>query len=141
MLDSLKVEFENCRSHLTPDASRILHAFASALAAELTRAKTQIELATLAKAVARAIPTFTGAECEALAVYSACELIVSASAHSDKSVVAAPPSAMQETQMSFNLQYLQLQMQMQHENRAFTAVSNIMKTKHDTVKNSISNIR
>lgn len=48
---------------------------------------------------------------------------------------------MQETQMSFNLQYLQLQTQMQHENRSYTAVSNIMKTKHDTVKNSISNIR
>ena len=49
--------------------------------------------------------------------------------------------ALQETQMSFNLQYLQLQSQMQEENRSFTAVSNIMKTKHDTVKNSISNIR
>ena len=49
--------------------------------------------------------------------------------------------AMQETQMSFNLQYLQLQSQMQHENRSYTAISNIMKTKHDTVKNSISNIR
>jgi hypothetical protein len=48
---------------------------------------------------------------------------------------------MQETQMSFNLQYLQLQSSMQNENRQFTAVSNIMKTKHDTVKNSISNIR
>ena len=48
---------------------------------------------------------------------------------------------MQETQMSFNLQYLQLQSQMQHENRCYTAVSNVMKTKHDTVKNSISNIR
>ena len=48
---------------------------------------------------------------------------------------------MQETQMSFNLQYLQLQSQMQHENRSYTAVSNIMKTKHDTVKNSISNVR
>ena len=48
---------------------------------------------------------------------------------------------MQETQMSFNLQYLQLQNQMQHENRSYTAVSNIMKTKHDTVKNSISNVR
>jgi hypothetical protein len=48
---------------------------------------------------------------------------------------------MQETQMSFNLQYLQLQSQMQNENRSYTAVSNIMKTKHDTVKNSISNIR
>lgn len=30
---------------------------------------------------------------------------------------------------------------MQQENRSYTAVSNIMKTKHDTVKNSISNIR
>ena len=48
---------------------------------------------------------------------------------------------MQETQMSFNLQYLQLQSQMQNENRQFTMVSNIMKTKHDTVKNSISNVR
>ncbi|HET9957430.1 MAG TPA: hypothetical protein VFQ61_23185 [Polyangiaceae bacterium] len=48
---------------------------------------------------------------------------------------------MQETQMSFNLQYLELQSQMQHENRSYTAVSNIMKTKHDTAKNSISNVR
>jgi hypothetical protein len=48
---------------------------------------------------------------------------------------------MQETQMSFNLLYLQLQSQMQHENRSYTAISNIMKTKHDTVKNSINNVR
>ena|SRR5688500_8321913 len=46
-----------------------------------------------------------------------------------------------EAEMSFNMQYLQLQSQMQHENRSYTAVSNIMRTKHDTVKNSISNIR
>jgi hypothetical protein len=48
---------------------------------------------------------------------------------------------MQEMQQSFNMQYLQLQNQMQHENRSFTMLSNLMKTKHDTVKNSISNIR
>lgn len=48
---------------------------------------------------------------------------------------------MQETQMSFNLQYLQLQSQMQSENRSYTAVSNIMRTKHDVVKNSINNVR
>ncbi len=53
----------------------------------------------------------------------------------------AATKQMQETQMSFNLQYLQLQSQMQHENRSYTAISNIMKTKHDTVKNSISNVR
>jgi hypothetical protein len=64
-------------------------------------------------------------------------------------VVARAPQAtlleatksLEEAQMSFNLQYLQLQSQMQHENRSYTAVSNIMKTKHETVKNSISNIR
>jgi hypothetical protein len=53
----------------------------------------------------------------------------------------AATQQMQEAQLSFNLQYLQLQTQMQNENRSYTTVSNIMKTKHDTVKNSISNIR
>ena len=48
---------------------------------------------------------------------------------------------MQETQMSFNLQSLQLQSQMQSDNRVYTALSNIMKTKHDTVVNSIGNVR
>ena len=68
---------------------------------------------------------------------------ISSSTGSDsasQSLMAATQQ-MQETQMSFNLQYLQLQNQMQNENRQYTAVSNIMKTKHDTVKNSISNIR
>jgi hypothetical protein len=30
---------------------------------------------------------------------------------------------------------------MQDENRRFTLVSNIMKTKHDTAKNAINNVR
>ena len=60
--------------------------------------------------------------------------------NSQQDLMSATKS-MQETQMSFNLQYLQLQNTMQNENRQFTMVSNIMKTKHDTVKNSISNIR
>lgn len=48
---------------------------------------------------------------------------------------------MQEMQMSFNLQYLMLQNKISQENRQFTMVSNIMKNKHDTAKNSINNIR
>lgn len=63
-----------------------------------------------------------------------------ASSNSVASLLAATQQ-MQEMQMSFNLQYLQLQETMQNENRQYTMVSNIMKTKHDTVKNSISNIR
>jgi hypothetical protein len=58
----------------------------------------------------------------------------------EKNLLAGTENA-QEIQISFNLQYLQLQSQMQEENRSYTAVSNIMRTKHDTVKNSISNIR
>jgi len=42
---------------------------------------------------------------------------------------------------SFNIQYLDLQKQMQDENRRYTLVSNIMKTKHDTAKSAINNIR
>lgn len=48
---------------------------------------------------------------------------------------------MHEMNMSFNLQYLQLQQKMQSENRQFAMVSNIMKTKHDTAKNAINNVR
>lgn len=46
-----------------------------------------------------------------------------------------------QMQLSFNQQYLTLQSQMQAENRRYSGISNIMKTKHDTVKNSISNVR
>ncbi len=42
---------------------------------------------------------------------------------------------------SENAKLLQVQIQMQRENQVFTSVSNVLKTKHDTVKNSIGNIR
>ena len=48
---------------------------------------------------------------------------------------------MQEMMQSFNLQYLQLQEKMQSENRQFSTISNVMKTKHDTAKTSIANVR
>jgi hypothetical protein len=66
---------------------------------------------------------------------------LAAQAGSDRAQLVAVAKQLQEMQMSFNLQYLQLQSSMQNDNRQFTMVSNIMKTKHDTVKNSISNIR
>jgi hypothetical protein len=46
-----------------------------------------------------------------------------------------------DMQMSGDLQYLQLQQYTQQQNRQFTMMSNIMKVKHDTVKNVINNIR
>lgn len=48
---------------------------------------------------------------------------------------------MQQMQQSFNMQYLALQQEMQDENRRFTLISNVMKTKHDTAKNAINNVR
>lgn len=48
---------------------------------------------------------------------------------------------MREMQRSFNLQFLELQDKISHENRQFTMVSNIMKNKHDTAKNAINNVR
>ena len=48
---------------------------------------------------------------------------------------------MEEMNTSFSLQYLQLQQDMQAQNRQFTLVSNIMKVKHDTAKAAINNVR
>src|SRR6185436_18152465 len=85
-----------------------------------------------AKIVERAVPGLTASEASVVADYT-----LGGMARDDEA--AAEPNAtaeMQETQMSFNMQYLQLQTQMQSKNPSFTALSNILKTKHDTVKNS-----
>ncbi len=59
----------------------------------------------------------------------------------DAEALTSATKEMQEMNQSFNLQYLQLQQNMQAENRQFTLISNIMKTKHDTAKAAIQNIR
>jgi hypothetical protein len=46
-----------------------------------------------------------------------------------------------ETQLGFDVQYLQLQNQLQTRERGYTAVSNRLKTGHDTALNAIRNIR
>ena len=48
--------------------------------------------------------------------------------------------ALQQESQSMNLQYLQLQESMQSESREFTALSNVMKVKHDSAKAAINNI-
>jgi hypothetical protein len=54
-------------------------------------------------------------------------------------VLGATRQLQQEAQ-TFNLQYLQLQESMQRESREFTALSNVMKVKHDSAKAAIQNI-
>ena len=48
---------------------------------------------------------------------------------------------MQETQMSFNLQYLMLQENMQNDSREYTVLSNVMKSSFDALKGMLSNLR
>ncbi len=48
---------------------------------------------------------------------------------------------MQETQMGFNLQYLMLQENIQNDAREYAALSNLMKTKVDTMKNILDNTK
>ena len=48
---------------------------------------------------------------------------------------------MQENMMSTNLQMLGWQRKFQQESENYTLASNMMKTKHDTSKNAINNIR
>ena len=63
-----------------------------------------------------------------------------ASAGSDGDVLSATRALQQQSQ-SFNLQYLQLQEDMQRENRTFSAISNVLKSKHDSAQAAIQNIR
>lgn len=49
-------------------------------------------------------------------------------------------SSLQQSQ-DMNLYYLQIQEQVNAQNRSFTALSNVLKAEHDTVKTAIGNIR
>jgi hypothetical protein len=62
-----------------------------------------------------------------------------ASAGSEGDMLEATRALQAEAQ-SFNLQYLQLQESMQRESREFTAVSNVMKVRHETAKTAIQNV-
>ena len=53
----------------------------------------------------------------------------------------ATMQAMQRESQVFNLQLLELQEQVQQENRRFTTLSNVLRAKHDTAKAAVSNIR
>jgi hypothetical protein len=48
---------------------------------------------------------------------------------------------MRDAQTRFDRQFQALQQVMQDESRRVTALSHVMKTRHDTAKNAISNVR
>lgn len=47
---------------------------------------------------------------------------------------------MQEQNQVFNMQYMQLQQQIQADNRNFSTMSNLLKVRHDTAKAAINNM-
>jgi len=88
-------------------------------------------------AMRRMVPGLSESEAGALAGYA-----VDAIAAGDLELLRyAKTSPEFGTLQAFKLQYMTLQPQIQNENRSFAAISNIMKTKHETVKNSIGNMR
>ncbi len=48
---------------------------------------------------------------------------------------------LQKQQQDWNMEYLKLQMEVQAENRQFSTISNIVKSRHDTARAAINNIR
>jgi len=59
---------------------------------------------------------------------------------SDQSDLATMQAMQRESQV-FNMQLLELQEDVQQENRRFSTVSNVLRAKHDTAKAAVSNIR
>lgn len=55
--------------------------------------------------------------------------------------LVAELTRMAEGSAGTSAKLLKIQMAMQRENQVFTSVSNVLKTRHDTAKNSIGNIR
>lgn len=89
--------------------------------------------------------TLTPAECAVLAVAFGRAAAGDASGDDvagfwDSAMMMATQQMQEMTQL-FNMQYLMLQQAMQAENRQFSLLSNVMKTKHDTAKNSLSNLK
>jgi hypothetical protein len=64
---------------------------------------------------------------------------VGTGAGGESDLIAATRALQQEAQ-AMNLQYLQLQERMQQESREYTALSNVMKVKHETARSAIGNI-
>ncbi len=87
-------------------------------------------------AVGRASATGTPGAAAATAADGA----TGAAGSSSEGDVLEATRALQQEARTFNLQYLQLQENMQRESREFTALSNVMKVKHDSAKAAISNI-
>jgi hypothetical protein len=137
----LKLSFEKFRRELSPSARSDLDRLAQRLnLLKGPEVKRGDYLAGFTKVLRAAAPAFSQEECTALAFYAVCTRCDPSVWPSSASLMAATQQ-MQETQMSFNMQYLMLQENMQNDSPQFSCLSNLMKTKFNTMKGVLANIR
>ena len=130
----LRAGYERLRARLSVRDAGLLRRLVVRVRGELFREAGFSRLRLSAGAIiGRVVPNLDAVEAVALTDY-----VLAAIAAGE---AGPPPGEPPDRQVNYNFQYAQLQPQMQHENRSYTAISNIMKTKYDTLKNSITNVR
>jgi hypothetical protein len=128
-LAALNSQHLQAKSRLPKDQQGQMDRLAQAVKTRMFAAPLDPDLLTSAtQTVHELVPGLDDAEAASMAEYAL-------------GAIAAGTPASAETQMSFNLSYLQLQSKMRAVNRSYEMLGNVLKTKHDTVKNSIGNIR
>jgi hypothetical protein len=103
-------------------------------------------LASATQTVSDLIPALTAREAASLAEYAlggiaAGDTIGGAVGHTSRATPTNATESVTDTQARFNIHYLQLQNQMQLENRQYTMVTSTMRAKQNAVKNGIANVR
>jgi hypothetical protein len=158
---ALKPGFEKFRRGLTQRARSDLDQLALRLGSLKGPGAGGNYLAFFTNAIARAVPDSRPEESMALAFYALCVWCDPTARHSVLGTGAQPgtfgtPSMssggstqdlmqatqqMQETQMSFNLQYLMLQANVQDDSPQYFVLNQIMKRKYQTVRGVLANLK
>ena len=113
---------------------------ANGVAATVELAAPYVPASTVLSAAVRSVGRSTTPGVTATALAADGGAASAAAAGTTEGDVIEATRALQQEARTFNLQYLQLQENMQRESREFTAVSNVMKVKHDSAKAAINNI-
>ena len=112
-------DFDSFKAELSPAGLQVLEELGARLALVVsTKLGGKFDLPALTRSVSAGMPFLKADEARAI------------------TIVAAAMMPQQD-----NAQMMKVQMAMQRENMVFTSVSNVLKTRHDTAKNSIGNVR
>lgn len=136
------ISAEPTRSRQTEKGGREIRRFALATAGVLVSGvQTGLDLVGAPRMAAAVRGAAAGAPPAALGVASGAAIAVGSASVAPALSEVDRAYQMQRESQAFNLQLLELQEQIQQENRQFTTVTNVMRAKHDTAKAALSNIR